>query len=270
MPPAAPGGRRSACDSTGSASDSDFTSRSRRHARIGRRRSDPETPIWQLKIASNFSIHCLPELVAKFTSVQRRIVVDSGFSFVMHLPAGYKIVRPFAVWLLSHLMKRPSGLVLTGLGEIAVGKAEVLDILGIPGGEKPVVAARSMRRATATFGGFQLSSSVRKALNVIGAIAGCEDMRPDEERAFLAAIVIYSVGRFLAPTGRNGGEVDDAVVEAVMDDGGIRLYDWQGYVLGRLAEAGEQVRAQIQQGCPGGQIITSGCTLFLVVSNMCL
>lgn len=201
------------------------------------------------------------------------MVAGAGFSFVFSYPASYKTDRQFAVWLLSHTNICHDRLRFHGCGYVDVRPADVGDVFGIPGGPKPVKpilelgpgSGEKVRKSEFRFGAISLTASVRKAEGVITRLVGNNQMTEEEKSAFVAAVAIQSVGTFLAPADKNAGEVEECVVQAICGEDSIKSYDWQGYVLERLAQGAAHVRAQIARGCLGGKINLSGCTPFLVV-----
>lgn len=122
------------------------------------------------------------------------------------------------------------------------------------------------RKEILHFGQIKLAASIGKAEGVITRLSGVPTLSQEQKAAFDAAVVIYSVGTFLAP--RAGvWEVEEEVVRALRNPAQIRDYDWQGYVLDCLAQGAADLRHQLRIGCPKGKIDLSGCTIFLLVSE---
>lgn len=140
-----------------------------------------------------------------------------------------------------------------GHGYHQVSKADLKEILGIPGSGNSVKgsnflgvgSSRSMRKSEIIFGPISLNSNLKKAQDVIK-----DQMTPEQKSAFLAAIMIYTVGTFLDPSDRNTTEVEESVLLTISGKYMIDSYDWQGYVLAKLSQTAAKVRGQLHSGCP--------------------
>lgn len=257
--------------------DSDFTSTSRKKPHPSPTPPVGNPPISHMKIKSALSTHFLTAAATEFTPQQRAIVNDAGFGFILHLAQSLRTSRPFAVWLLAHVQRQGPSLVFRGIENKVLERSSVEDILMIPGGPTPVRQQRPLGADTSSscvkeveqvagYGLKKLTRSISKAKSVIESLQGIEEMSPDDINSFRAAVVVYAVGKFLAPRGESGGEVEEDIVDVLLSGGDLKTYDWQGYTLTVLAEGAASLREQLLQGCQRGKIALTGCTTLLMVS----
>ncbi|KAL6653011.1 hypothetical protein ACP70R_011936 [Stipagrostis hirtigluma subsp. patula] len=257
-------------DSDGSSDGSDFVGQRSERA--------PRRPQKKMVADPTFCTTTLREAVRNFSPLQRRLVKDCKFGFLLELPRLGVPNRPFLAWLYSRIHVGRGGSMVMELDKsnrVAITAEWVERVFGLPTEGKEIKIGRPnsqhdswktvlwrLNHGRGNSG--RQSVTVPRAAVALGQLVGDETPGVKEEE-FLTALLIYAVGNLLAPRAPNT-KFDGGVIQAAAEPKSAGSFNWADYIIKVLAKSVPNVHDRLREsGVAGFQEAESGCALLLQV-----
>jgi hypothetical protein len=213
---------------------------------------------------------CLSDIVSRFSTRQRQLIRDAGFSTFIDLHIHVRFDKNFSIWLMG---KVDTVLHTVDFGgrKINFFSEDICKIIGLPNNGKQVWDAcldksNAMRESIAKKLGIKdddepPSVAAERVIRTSGSVM-CED----DEDGFITAFVVYVISIMVDTKTPSDDEIDN-YWPALKDSKKINSFDWSGLLLSECMTMCNCAKIDAKKRMTPTP--PAGCLLIMTVNSKC-